>query len=616
MYTYSDTSTATRYLGSANPILSNNAFTGHANFPIWLNGSSDPVYINNTFSSNTHPAIALGGYWARFATWTTVNGDNNQPFPYVVVGFVTQDLLSIITIPAGTVVKIDKNQGIYAWGLLNMLSTPSNKIIFTSYLDDRYSGDTNADGNATTPTKSDWKTVWLCDFPDKTNIFHDAVVHFGVAGLGVYYNGAVNTSVSTVISNTLLEENHSGIILTIGKKTVNDGDGDIAAEIQNVTMNNNNYGLLTFALKASTGIARPILTHVSFTNTAVYPIYLGGTSQPSFIDSTVMAQSNRWEKPAQVDGLEANVEAPVSLELEGQNLPGVAAYLAKTGKQTGAQRATAPQASDLTVNTFSPTVALAGSFNNAVTLPFINTVYVVVGNYPVALIIDGVTTTVENDLTVGDATLTPIAKISNSRLTFMGDSIIKFGAGRKMTVNGGLNLRSSEFAPITFTSIKDDAAGGDTNLDGNHTLPAKGDWVGVKLTSSNTDFNFAILRYATEGLHMYFAELINQNIDPETSNSTFSNNVAGITLWAAGQGDITSTLEIPGIRNNLFINNTTHILGHVNQTPGGAVSAGRLLIIIRNNDFLPTTNFGINNLSTNWTIEAINNYWGALSRSI
>ena len=104
LYTIRETTTTA---GCAFPLLSGNTFTAHSNFPIYLNGSADPTYVNNTFSNNTHPAIALGGHWVCNATWTAVNGENNQPMPYVVISFITQLQSSAISLPAGTVVKFD-----------------------------------------------------------------------------------------------------------------------------------------------------------------------------------------------------------------------------------------------------------------------------------------------------------------------------------------------------------------------------------------------------------------------------------------------------------------------------------------------------------------------------
>jgi hypothetical protein len=612
LYSELVTSSDYYYTGCMNPTLSGNLFTGHAKFPLYYNGSTDPIYSNNTFSSNAHPAIALNGYWPCNATWTSVNGDNSQPFTYVILGWLEQDVTSEINIPAGTVIKFEHNTGIYAWGFLDFMSTPTNKIVFTSYKDDRYRGDTNGDGSASTPARDDWKTVWLCDYPWKTSHVHDVVAHYAVAALGVYYDGLPNTAISTIIEDTLLEDNHGGILLAIGYDVLHGiwrGKGDIAAQITDVTFHDNNYGLLTYSYNLSTGIARPELTRVTFSDNDVYPIYLGGTAFPSFVDTTI----NGLSSPEMDSILPGDVERDLAqwvanpileLSLAGDSLPGVAARLMQENiYPTKPQRIAEPKAS-LTVNGFAPAIGLAGAWNNSGELVITDTVYVLLGNYPIDLIIDGVSTSVADDMTIG------VTNTLNSRVTFRGGAILKFGGGRRLIVNGGLNLQATESHPVAFTSIRDDSLGGDTNGNGQGTSPAKGDWGGVKLTSSMTKLDHAVLRYSQEGIFVFTEGQANQNISPEICNSTISNNTYGMILWAAKDADIVSPLDSDAIHHNLFLNNTTHILGHLNQTTTGGTSNGRLMVDIHNNDFLPSTTYGINNASLNWTINALSNYWG------
>lgn len=109
------------------------------------------VNVNSNITSNT--------------TW-------NAGKVYVVTGII--GVTATLTIEAGTVVKmnggsIDVNSG----GRIVANGTEANRIVFTSYSDDTYCGDTNGDGSATTGLKGDWQMIFLnggnnifkyCDF--------------------------------------------------------------------------------------------------------------------------------------------------------------------------------------------------------------------------------------------------------------------------------------------------------------------------------------------------------------------------------------------------------------------------------------------------------------------
>src|SRR3989338_2381490 len=90
----------------------------------------------------------------------------------------------------------------------------------------------------------------------------------------------------------------------------------------------------------------------------------------------------------------------------------------------------------------------------------------------------------------------PITVSPGATLTIDPGVIVKAEFQGSLTVHGTLHANGTSAAPITFTSLKDDSVGGDTNGDGAHTRPTPGDWFQVGFEpGSSGEMAYVNVRY-------------------------------------------------------------------------------------------------------------------------
>ncbi len=86
-------------------------------------------------------------------------------------------------------------------------------------------------------------------------------------------------------------------------------------------------------------------------------------------------------------------------------------------------------------------------------------------------------------------------------LTIPPGTVLKMESGASIVVNSGATLTAvgTRAAPIIITSIKDDSVSGDTNGDGDKTMPQPGDWEEIKNNGGTVNLAFVSALYGGYG---------------------------------------------------------------------------------------------------------------------
>jgi hypothetical protein len=93
---------------------------------------------------------------------------------------------------------------------------------------------------------------------------------------------------------------------------------------------------------------------------------------------------------------------------------------------------------------------------------------------------------------------------NGATLTVMPGAIVKFDAGVSLRVASGGTLEAlgTRVEPIVFTSVRDDAHGGDTNGDGDATRPEDGDWDELANSGGAMRLEYAKVLYGGYGQYI------------------------------------------------------------------------------------------------------------------
>ena len=171
----------------------------------------------------------ISGEIKQDTIWTSGNN------PIILTDNVTVRAGSELRIEKGVIVK-PRNPaiGLDVYGTLKIMGTLDEPVVFTSYSDDSFGGDTNGDEDETVPKPGDWRGINLL-YPGGENVLKNTKVYYGsgASAGGVIYNeslslqldscyffqsdsNAVYSSRSVMVTNCELKNNKaSGIFLDL-----------------------------------------------------------------------------------------------------------------------------------------------------------------------------------------------------------------------------------------------------------------------------------------------------------------------------------------------------------------------------------------------------------------
>jgi len=443
---------------------------------------------------------------------------------YVVTGDLTLNSGFLLTINPNVVVKVQDGVNVSIRGTLNAVGKADSQIVFTSYKDDSYGGDTNGDGDATNPAPANWKSIQFGS-GSGASILKNVIVKFGgryyQSGLVQIDNGTTPTidscfisrsdrvglyighgSSSAVTATYVTGNNGYGIQLVNNSEVgiencVVQGNGNTGIRSDNgstptlitgsTVENNNGSGIEVVGANAAQSI-----TNNSILNNNGIGIYdinsLSTTPSNLYINNNLIKDNNS-------DGLVSSAALITENTFQGNRYP-----IAMTGRLGNRYVDGGTDGNQFIDNTFNNTIGLRGDVNVRDTLSTIFPANITTGVY-----------TVENS----DPTLD-----NSNRLVIQSGLIVKFEFNRNIRINGVLEAVGQPDS-IIFTSWRDAEYGGKTNAVTDTLPPAPGDWKSLYFSNTGTNgssLSYLVFRYG--GRYYDYAPIVMSGNTNTILNST------------------------------------------------------------------------------------------------
>lgn len=547
-----------RDLGGSQPNIQGNTISGNSQLGFQMLGNNGTVRVRfNYWGSNLgpyHPSLNPTGAGdpvsdrVDFIPWTTTSGTLpiknvsgsivgattwSADTVYVVTASVTIPNGSTLTLEPGTIVKFATGQSMSVNGLMEAVGTPDAFVVFTSLRDDTFGGDSNGDGEATVPAPGNWSNLYISSPSGSVgSTLRYAVVRFG-SNQALYLNGrlsddrlshvfATNHSGTGVLHGNnrpltihrsvigansgfgLQHSNSSNAPLVIDSSAVDgngtngvNGSGNFLLTIKNSQFRQNG----THGIYWSNGRLDTLMNSVFEFNTQV-GAYIDNSNSPHLIVGNTFSQNGTQGLALHNNNAEFHQIRIENNTFDNNGAEGLLSSRALVLNNTFEENAY-PLGTWFRVGLRykegagdDTNLFIANSSNNIVTLRSSSLSDTLANRFPVAV--------TSNSYWV----LTSPTVAGNATLLIEPGVNLKFAAGQLLNLNSA-NSRiiaiGTEADPITFTSYRDNTAGGKTHAVSDTTTARRGDWYGLSISRNTpeTRFEHAHFRFSVRGMEIY-----------------------------------------------------------------------------------------------------------------